>query len=333
MIIAEIGQAHDASVGILHSYIDALANTGVDAIKFQTHIAEAESSRFETFRVPFSYVDKTRFDYWKRMELTTSQWVEVKDHCHKVGLQFISSPFSCMAVDVLEEAGVDKYKIGSGEVTNLLMLEKIATTGKPVILSSGMSTLEELDAAVSVFRQKSVELAVLQCTTAYPTAPQQWGLHIINQLKDRYNIPVGLSDHSGDIFACIAATALGADLLEFHVVFDKRMFGPDAKASLEIDEVEKLVSGVKQIRTSLQNTFSKDGLAENMCGLKQLFGKSLCVNKSLAAGHAITLEDLEAKKPSGYGITPADFKSIIGKKLNKGLNQWDFLNHQDIQYL
>ena len=122
MIIAEIAQAHDGSVGILHSYIDALAETGVDAIKFQTHIAEAESSVQEAFRVPFSYVDKTRYDYWKRMELSESQWKEIKNHCKNLGLLFISSPFSCKAVDVLEEAEVDMYKIGSGEVANLLLL-------------------------------------------------------------------------------------------------------------------------------------------------------------------------------------------------------------------
>jgi N-acetylneuraminate synthase len=330
MFIAEIGQAHDGSVGILHSYIDALANTGIDAIKFQTHIAEAESSQFETFRIPFSYVDKTRYDYWSRMQLTVGQWIEVKEHCHNVGLQFISSPFSCRAVDVLEEAGVDRYKIGSGEVTNLLMLEKIAATGKPVILSSGMSTLEELDAAVAIFKEKKVEVAVLQCTTAYPTKPHEWGLHIINQLKNRYDIATGLSDHSGDIMACLAATALGGEILEFHVVFDKRMFGPDAKASLEIDEVERLVKGVKEIKASLQNDFCKNRLAEEMAGLKKLFGKSLCINKDLPANHTITFNDLESKKPVGYGIAPSEFKHIVGKKLSKALRQWDFLNHQDL---
>lgn len=172
MIIAEIGQAHDGSVGILHSYIDALANTGIDAIKFQTHIAEAESSEFETFRIPFSYVDKTRYDYWQRMELTTAQWVEVKEHCHKAGLEFISSPFSCKAVDVLEEAGIDRYKIGSGEVTNLLLLQKIAETSRPVILSSGMSTLEELDMAVNIFKEKNQKLLyynALQHIQLHPT--------------------------------------------------------------------------------------------------------------------------------------------------------------------
>ena len=253
MIIAEIAQAHDGSVGILHSYIDALADTGIDAIKFQTHIAEAESSEFETFRIPFSYVDKTRYDYWKRMELSTEQWKEIKQHCNKVGLRFISSPFSCKAVDVLEEAGVETYKIGSGEVSNLLLLQKIALTGKPVIISSGMSDIQELDEAVLLFKEKNADVSVLQCTTAYPTVPGEWGLHIIKELKARFNISTGFSDHSGDIAACLAATALGAEILEFHVVFDKRMFGPDAKASLEIDEVERLGKRSKTNKNFFKN--------------------------------------------------------------------------------
>lgn len=330
MIIAEIAQAHDGSVGILHSYIDALAGTGIDAVKFQTHIAEAESSEFEPFRIPFSYVDKTRYDYWKRMELSTDQWREVKEHCHRAALTFISSPFSCKAVDVLEEAGVDTYKVGSGEVTNLLLLQKIALTGKPVIISSGMSSMHELEAAVSLFKQKNIDVAVLQCTTAYPTSPTQWGLHILKELKHRFNIPTGLSDHSGDIVACLAATALGAEILEFHVVFDKRMFGPDAIASIEIDDVARLVKGVKDVRTSLENTFSKNELVENIGSLKKNFGKSLCVNKELPENYVISFEDLEAKKPAGYGIPPSAYSTIVGKKLVKGLRQWDFLNFEDL---
>ena len=127
-IIAEIGQAHDGSLGLLHSYIDAVSKTGVDAIKFQTHIAEAESSEFEPFRVKFSYEDDTRLDYWKRMEFTLDQWKQIKEHCDEVGLEFMSSPFSNAAVDLLEEVGVKRYKIGSGEVNNFLLLEKIAKT-------------------------------------------------------------------------------------------------------------------------------------------------------------------------------------------------------------
>ncbi|MEL6945152.1 MAG: N-acetylneuraminate synthase family protein, partial [Bacteroidota bacterium] len=170
-IIAEIAQAHDGSLGILHSYIDALAETGVDAIKFQTHIAEAESSIHEPFRVNFSYEDKTRYDYWARMGFTLEQWKEIKQHCEEVGLEFMSSPFSQAAVDWLEELGVKRYKIGSGEVTNFLMLEKIARTGKPIILSSGMSSFVELDEAVKFIQTFGNDLTILQCTTSYPTPP------------------------------------------------------------------------------------------------------------------------------------------------------------------
>lgn len=331
MIIAEIAQAHDGSVGILHSYIDALAATGVDAVKFQTHIAEAESSEFEQFRIPFSYVDKTRFDYWKRMELSTEQWIAIREHCHRVGLKFISSPFSCRAVDVLETAGVDCYKIGSGEVNNLLLLHKVLLTGKPVILSSGMSNMADLDKAVNLFREQNIDVSVLQCTTAYPTQPEQWGLHILKQIRERYNIATGLSDHSGDIVSCLAATALGAEVLEFHVVFDKRMFGPDAKASIEMDEVVRLVAGVKEIKRSLAVSVSKEEQAKQVSELKQMFGKSLCVNKDLPAGHVVTFSDLEAKKPAGYGIAPSEYKHIIGKKLIRPMHQWEFLNNPDIE--
>jgi N,N'-diacetyllegionaminate synthase len=180
--IAEIGQAHDGSLGILHSYIDALSSTGLSAIKFQTHLAEAESSEYEPFRVNFSYVDETRFDYWKRMQFSINQWKEIKDHCDHVGLEFMSSPFSLAAVDLLEELDMRRYKIGSGEVTNLLMLEKIAKTGKPIILSSGMSSYSEIYNAVSFLESFGNEVSILQCTTSYPTPYEKLGLNVISEL-------------------------------------------------------------------------------------------------------------------------------------------------------
>ncbi|RZL16570.1 MAG: N-acetylneuraminate synthase, partial [Pedobacter sp.] len=147
-IIAEIAQAHDGSLGIAHSYIDALADAGVDAVKFQTHIAEAESSIFEPFRVKFSYEDDTRFDYWKRMEFTEQQWAGLKEHCEARGVEFMSSPFSGAAVELLNRLGVKRFKVGSGEVNNLLLLHQIAQTGKEIILSSGMSNFSELDKTI-----------------------------------------------------------------------------------------------------------------------------------------------------------------------------------------
>ncbi|SFN33252.1 N-acetylneuraminate synthase family protein [Salegentibacter flavus] len=328
-IIAEIGQAHEGSLGIALSYIDALAETGVDVVKFQVHIAEAESSENEAFRVKFSEQDKTRFDYWKRMEFSLEQWKLLKQRCDEKGVDFLASPFSNAAVDLLEEVGVKRYKVGSGEVNNFLLLEKIAQTGKPVIISSGMSSFEELDSMVKFLKERKVEFSILQCTTAYPTKPEDAGLNVITQLKDRYKVPVGYSDHSARLETCIAATALGAEILEFHAVFDRRSFGPDATSSLEIDEIKDLVQAVRNIHTSLQHPLDK---ADNsrFSDLKNIFEKSLAINKDLPAGHKLTFEDLEAKKPKGYGVDASHFEKLIGRELKRDFKRWEFLNDEDL---
>lgn len=330
MIIAEIGQAHDGSFGAVHAYIDAMSKTGIDIIKFQTHIAEAESSAYEPFRVKFSRQDTSRFDYWKRMEFDIEQWQEIKTHCNEVGLEFMSSPFSNAAVDLLEEVGIKRYKIGSGEVNNLLLLQKIAQTGKPIIVSSGMSSFVELDQAIAFLKPFGNDLSILQCTTAYPTEPEEWGLNVIRDLKERYNIPVGFSDHSGDIYACMAAAALGAEIFEFHVVFDKRQFGPDTLSSITIDQTKYLVKGIKQIKESLNKNVNKND-NNHFKTLKGIFEKSLAVNKDLPKNHVLKFEDLEAKKPKGYGIDAREFRNVVGKKLVKDLQLWDFLNDSDFK--
>jgi N-acetylneuraminate synthase len=327
--IAEIAQAHDGSLGIAHSYIDALAETGVDALKFQTHIAAAESSAQEQFRVNFSYEDATRFDYWKRMEFTAEQWAGLRQHCEEKGMEFISSPFSIAAVELLERLDVKRYKIGSGELTNYLMLDAIAKTKKPIILSSGMSDWKELDDTINFLKPYGNELSLLQCTTAYPTPPEKWGLTAIAEMKSRYQLPVGYSDHSADIFACLAATTLGASILEFHVAFDHNMFGPDAKASLTIAQVKQLVKGVRSIETALQNNHLKND-ASSFSQLKTMFGKSLAVNKNLPQGHTLTINDLESKKPGDQGIPAKEFQRVIGKKLKHDLKRWSFLREEDI---
>jgi len=316
-------------MGILHSYIDALKDTGVDAVKFQTHIAEAESSMYEPFRVRFSYEDKTRYDYWKRMGFSLQQWKEIKQHCDDVGLEFMSSPFSNQAVDWLEEVGVKRYKIGSGEVSNFLMLEKIAKTGKEIILSSGMSSYEELDEAIAFLKPFGNRISLMQCTTKYPTSPEDVGLNVIGEMQMRYGLPVGLSDHSGTIYPTIAAVGMGADLIEFHVVFDKRMFGPDSTSSLTIDETVYLVEGVRFIERAQQHKIDKKDNS-NYKELKQIFEKSLAVNRDMKKGEAICFEDLEAKKPYGYGIAAKRYAQIIGKRLKQDLKQWEFLTEDII---
>ena len=327
-VIAEIGQAHDGSLGILHSYIDALSKTGIDAVKFQTHIAEAESSKHEPFRINFSYEDKSRYDYWKRMSFNLQQWKNIKKHCDQVGLDFISSPFSQSAVDLLEKVNVSKYKIGSGEVNNFLMLEKIADTKKEIIISSGMSSMDELRKSVDFLTSKSVDFSILQCTSKYPTEPKDWGLNYIKILKENFNVPIGYSDHSGEIFSSLAAVALGAEIIEFHAVFDKKMFGPDSLSSLTIDEITFLVKGIRQISKSIRFPLNKDLNIDN--SLKLIFEKSLSLNKDLDKGMIIQFDDLEAKKPKGYGIAASEYESVVNKKLNKDLKKWDFLNYSDL---
>ena len=327
--IAEIGQAHNGSLDILHDYIDAVAKTGVSAIKFQTHIADAESSLHEPFRIKFSEQDKTRFDYWKRMEFSVEDWIGVGKHCKEVGLTFISSPFSNRAVDVLERANVEQYKIGSGEVTNFLLLKKVVDTGKPIIISSGMSSLDELDKTVSFLKHYRADFSILQCTTSYPTLPEDYGFNMISELRERYNVPIGFSDHSAKIATGLAAVALGAKILEFHVVFDREQFGPDVTSSLTIEEAKQLEKGVNEIVKGLDHPVDKrDNSA--FTELKQIFEKSLAVNKDLRQGHKLCFDDLEAKKPKGFGIDASNYKSVLGKKLTKNLAQWSFLTQEDI---
>ena len=328
-IIAEIAQAHEGSLGIAHSYIDVLADCGVDAVKFQTHIASAESSEFEQFRVNFSYEDKTRFDYWKRMEFTLEQWAGLKKHCEDKEVEFLSSPFSIEAVELLEKLNVKRYKIGSGELSNFLMLDAIAKTGKPIILSSGMSDWNELDDSINFLKKYKNKISLLQCTTAYPTQPEQWGLNVMQKMKERYQIEVGFSDHSGDIYACLAATALNAEILEFHAVFNHNMFGPDAKASLNIEQISQLVQGVRAINISLNTPNQKEDIS-NFTQIKTMFGKSLDTKINVKKGNLVSISDLESKKPGDKGISAKYFENIIGKKWNSNLSANSFINENDI---
>ena len=254
----------------------------------------------------------------------------LKKECDKNNLEFIASPFSNAAVDLLEKIGVRRYKIGSGEVNNFLLLQKIAKTGKPVILSSGMSSYEELDKTVQFLEEKNIEYSILQCTTAYPTKPEEYGLNVIQELKDRYKVKIGYSDHSAKTETCIAAAALGAEIFEFHAVFSRESFGPDSTSSLEISEIRTLTKAIGNIKTALNNPVNKEDNSK-FSSLKDIFEKSLAVNKDLKKGHILKFEDLEAKKPKNRGVDAALFRDVLGKKTNKDLGQWDFLNKMDLE--
>lgn len=329
-IIAEIAQAHDGSLGIAHSYIDALADTGVNTVKFQMHIAQAESSAYEQFRVNFSYEDKTRYDYWERMGFELEQWAGLKKHCEDKGLNFLCSPFSMKAVEWMEQLGVDRYKVASGEVNNLLMLEAIAKTGKNVLLSSGMSGFDELKSASAFIKSQGGRVdGVFQCTTAYPTPPEKYGLNVISELRAQFDCKIGLSDHSGELYAPLASCVLGAELLEMHVVFDKKMFGPDASSSLTIHDFKTLVDGVRKIERALASPVQKNA-TEHFEEMKNLFGKSLSIKHSMKAGETITFNDLETRKPGNKGIKAAEYQQVLGKRLQRDMHEGEFINYQDI---
>ena len=329
--VAEVGQAHDGSLGILHSYIGAVATTGADAIKFQVHIAEAESSQYEPFRVPFSFADKSRIDYWKRVGFSAAQWAEIKAHCEGEKLEFIASPFSVEAARLLHELDVRVFKVASGEIRNYLMLDYMARTGRELWISTGLSSYQEIQNTLDFLDsiQGCGRRILFQCTTAYPTPPEDVGLNVIGEMKERFGLPVGFSDHSGTIFVPLAAVCLGADHLESHVVFDRRMFGPDSKASLTIEDYTKMVEGVRFLEKALGSPVVKDDTSK-YDQLRAVFGKSLGLSRDKRAGTTIEKEDLESRKPAGRGIPTEKFRSVIGRRLTKGLKAGAFLHESDL---
>jgi N,N'-diacetyllegionaminate synthase len=318
LVVAEVAQAHDGSLGTAHAYIDAVARAGADAVKFQTHIAAAESTPGEPFRVKFSPQDATRYEYWQRMEFSATQWAELARHARERGLLFLSTPFSLEAVDLLERLDMAAWKVGSGEVTNLPMLARMAATHRPLLISSGMATWDELRQAVDTVTAAAAPFALLQCTTAYPCPPERIGLNVLGELRTRFGCPVGLSDHSGTIWPSIAAATLGANLLEVHVVLSRECFGPDAKASVTTSELSQLVEGVRWIERMAANPLDKQKSAGEMGELKTMFGKSVVAARDLPARHTLERGDLALKKP-GTGIPAARLDEIVGRRLARAV--------------
>lgn len=314
-IIAEISQNHDGSLGQAHAFIDAVAKTGADAIKFQTHIASEESTLSEPFRVKFSYEDETRYDYWKRMEFTEEQWIGLYEHAKSVGLDFLSSAFSLKAFEMLEEIGIPAWKLGSGEVFNDVLMKRMIATGKPMLISSGMSTYDDVMHQVEMIRKNGNECAVFQCTTAYPCPPERAGLNVVAELKKRLpDCVIGMSDHSGTIFPSLAAVALGAKMVEVHVTMSPYMFGPDIASSVSIEELTQLVQGIRMTSTMLSHEVDKTGLTEDLSALKNIFSKSIYVKRDCKAGTIITEDNIALKKPA-EGIGTEDFEAVLGMKL------------------
>ncbi|MDJ0848104.1 MAG: N-acetylneuraminate synthase family protein [Myxococcota bacterium] len=329
-IIAEVAQAHDGSLGAAHAYVDAAAEAGADAVKFQTHIAAAESTPSEPWRKRFSPQDASRYEYWQRMEFTEEQWAGLRAHAEKRGLLFLSSPFSLEAVELLVRVGVAGWKVASGEVGTNELLDAMAATGQPVLLSTGMSTLEEVDAAAERLRRTGVPLAVMQCSSMYPTPPEAVGLNVIPVFRERYGCAVGLSDHSAEIYAGLAAAALGVDVIEVHLTLSRAMFGPDVPASLTPDQLTQLVAGVRSIECMRRNPVDKSRVPDAIAPLREVFRKSLVLKHDLPGGALLAREHLVAKKP-GSGIPSTRLESVLGRRLRRPLRRDDLLSLDDLE--
>lgn len=332
-VIGEVAQSHDGSLGQAHAFVDAIAAAGADAVKFQTHIAAAESTPHEPWRVRFSRQDESRYDYWRRMEFTEAQWAGLKQHAEDRGLVFLSSPFSNEAVDLLARIGMAAWKVASGEVASRPLLERMFAHGGPVLLSTGLSPIEEIDAAVDLVRRAGRPVAVMQATTTYPCPPERLGLNMLALYRDRYRCPVGLSDHSATIYAGLAAVTLGCDLLEVHVTLSREMFGPDVPASVTTGELRQLVEGIRFVERAKASPVQKDILARELRPLRDVFAKSVVSRMALPAGTVLCAEHLAVKKP-GTGIPAAELGRVVGRTLARAVVPdqpltWEDMNGAD----
>jgi N-acetylneuraminate synthase len=313
-LIAEIGSVHDGSFGNACKLIEAAAAAGAHAVKFQTHIAEAET--LPSAPSPGYFSAEPRMAYFERTGFDPEQWRALKAECARVGVEFLSSPFSHAAVELLEAVGVGAYKVASGEVSNLPLLERIAETGKPVLLSSGMSDWAELDRAVAALKPGG-PVTVMQCTSAYPCPPERVGLNLLAAMRERYNLPVGYSDHSDGLTAAIAAAALGACVIEKHFTFSRLMYGSDAANACEPDDFARLARALGEVAAMRAHPVDKDDL-EPYREMKRIFEKSVVTARPLAAGAALALDDLAFKKP-GDGIPAADYRALLGRQVRRDL--------------
>ncbi|MFT7005496.1 MAG: N,N'-diacetyllegionaminate synthase [Sulfurimonas sp.] len=320
-IIAEIGNTHEGSLGLAKQFIKAATECGVDAVKMQTHIFEAESL-LDAPNPPY-FKDETRKEYFERTAFTIEQWKELKRYSEEdLKIDFFSSPFSLEAVDMLEVVGMNTYKIASGEVNNIPLLEKVAKTGKRVLLSSGMSSWTELDEAVEILQSNGCkDLIVLQCTSEYPCPPKEAGLNVLDEMRTRYeNVTIGYSDHTMGVAVPLAAVIKGAMVIEKHFTLSQKMYGSDAMNSTEPEEFKRLVDEIREIEIALSNNVNKDEKVKSLGNMKMTFEKSIVSTDSIDEHDIITFDKLSFKKP-GNGIPAKEYKKLLGKKLSKSVDK------------
>jgi len=322
LIIAEAGVNHNGSLENAIRLIDIAAEAGVDLVKFQTFNSGKLVSRFAKkaeYQIMATGSNKSQLDMLKKLEFSAEQFKVLRDYSKDKGVLFISTPFDDDSLLLLEMLRMPIYKIPSGEITNLPFLMKIAKFLKPVILSTGMSTLEEIELAVKVLKQNGAgDLSLLHCNTEYPTPFEDVNLRAMITLKQQFDIKVGYSDHTLGIEVPIAAVALGAEIIEKHFTLDKDMPGPDHKASLSPEELKAMVSAIRNIEKALGSSVKEPTASEkkNIA----ITRKSIVAKKEIKKGEVFTENNLDVKRP-GTGISPMMWFDLLGKTAKRDFKE------------
>lgn len=315
LIIAEAGVNFNGSFEIACKMVDKAKEAGVDIVKFQTFVPEKLMSRYAQkaeYQKKTTGADESQLEMIRKLMLTFEEFVRLKEYCEKVGIRFLSTPFDLESIDFLEKLGCDLWKIPSGEITNYPYLVKIAETGKEIILSTGMCTMEEVAAAVEVLKKHGADkLTLLHCTTEYPAPIAEVNLRAMQTMKDAFGLEVGYSDHTVGIEVPIAAVAMGATVIEKHFTLDKNMEGPDHKASLEPDELAAMVKAIRNIELAMGTGEKKPSESEkkNMAVAR----KSIIAACDIKKGDIFTKENITTKRP-GSGISPMMWENVIGTR-------------------
>jgi N-acetylneuraminate synthase len=326
-IIAEAGVNHNGSLDLALRLVDAAKASGADAVKFQTFRADllaTRSARKAPYQERTTANAESQFEMLQRLELDAAAHQCLIDHCRQIGIQFLSSPFDTKSADLLAAMDVPLYKVPSGEITNLPFLQHLAGKGRPLILSTGMSTLGEVEEAVHVLQASgATQLTLLHCVTEYPAPYAEVNLRAMQTLKAAFGLPVGYSDHTPGIDIAIAAVALGAEVIEKHFTLDRSLPGPDHAASLEPVELRQMVLSIRHVEVALGTGIK----APAPCELPNLpiARKSVVAARSLPAGHQLAVGDLDIKRP-GNGIAPKLLPALLGRTLRASVAKDEIIN-------
>lgn len=314
-IIAEAGDNHNGDFNTALKLVDVAKRAGADCVKFQTFVTEEIISKYAEmaeYQKKNTGKEESQFEMVKRLELSFDEFRKIKEYCDRVGIQFLSTPFDLKSVDFLNELGVPFFKIPSGEITNYPYLIKIAHTGKPVVMSTGMCEPDEILAAINVLEKNgSGEITLLHCNTEYPTPLKDVNLYAMRTMKKMFGKKVGYSDHTKGIEVPVAAVALGACVIEKHFTLDKNMPGPDHKASLEPDELGRMVKNIRNIEIALGDGVKR--VSESERKNIAIARKSIMARRNIQEGEILTEENLAVKRP-GTGINPMQWMEVLGTR-------------------